>query len=664
MKTTLRSILSLVCAATLMLPVSTIKAQTPDLTISEVRAGNAGTAKAVAVIEDARSGLFRYDSTDTTTADDGALTLVGAGKRYKRIADVITPQMFGAKGDGTTDDTAAITAAISAANTQKKALYFPVPAGGFYKITDKLTLTSGLRVYGEGYRSAIKQVTQGRNVFEAASNTTIEGLRLIGDDGNTATDLLASNGVLIIGATTVTVRDCYMSNFQSCGILVRDSNLVSLSGNFIFGNRWPGGISNGSDILCNNTVKTSGLLIKDNFCLSNNSQGIYISSGVATDNVIISDNICITHNADLTQTVQASVLRRYGIRVGFTGGVEFAATVSGNICTNTNFSGIYTLSNGSPSGKLVISNNQVIDTGYTPGSALSGGIHISQTGGMVDCHDNMIRRFRGDQSGAIKYAGEYSADYVRASIHHNYIEDPVKYGVFMIGWIRNVTVQSNRIVNPGDAAITATGTAAYTGQGGLRILENEILRGNALAHAIMLDVDNYTLRNEVHKNYIHGFDKTVNSTANTGIYIKKNNASVTGNLVSNFRHGIYFEPILSTNGLQDVVCDRNEIENCENGIVTRFSNSSLAPYVICQGTVFRNVTAKFSGGGSFSAGYDGRKFGNGNMEFHAAAIPTKGAFLAQDKLYYSNPLPGGWIGAVCVTSGSPGVWKQYGAVEP
>jgi hypothetical protein len=46
------------------------------------------------------------------------------------------------------------------------------------------------------------------------------------------------------------------------------------------------------------------------------------------------------------------------------------------------------------------------------------------------------------------------------------------------------------------------------------------------------------------------------------------------------------------------------------------------------------------------------------------AIPTSGTFKRNDWFDFHNPTAAGWKGAVCVTAGTPGTWKRYGAIEP
>lgn len=64
-----------------------------------------------------RQGFFRWVPQDKSTPSDGGLVFKDAqGRRYFRIYEHVTPQMFGALGDGQTDDTQAFRAMFSALN--------------------------------------------------------------------------------------------------------------------------------------------------------------------------------------------------------------------------------------------------------------------------------------------------------------------------------------------------------------------------------------------------------------------------------------------------------------------------------------------------------------------------------------------------------------------
>ena len=87
----------------------------------------AGAATQVRITDPGIAGFFYYDASDTASTDNGGTVIVsGNGKRWKRLFDgAVNVKWFGAKGDGVTDDTAAIQAAIDSCVLGEKALYFP-----------------------------------------------------------------------------------------------------------------------------------------------------------------------------------------------------------------------------------------------------------------------------------------------------------------------------------------------------------------------------------------------------------------------------------------------------------------------------------------------------------------------------------------------------------
>ena len=53
---------------------------------------------------------------------------------------------------------------------------------------------------------------------------------------------------------------------------------------------------------------------------------------------------------------------------------------------------------------------------------------------------------------------------------------------------------------------------------------------------------------------------------------------------------------------------------------------------------------------------------SGSLKIRGTAAPTTGAWLQGDSVIFTNPVAGGFIGAVCTTAGSPGTWKTFGAI--
>ena len=89
-------------------------------------------------VADGGGGLFRWDASDTTTDDNGVYIQPDAGGtgRWIRLhTDNITPYMFGAVGDGVTDDTAAIQATIDAVES------LLIPYGGTFAIEGTIVVS-------------------------------------------------------------------------------------------------------------------------------------------------------------------------------------------------------------------------------------------------------------------------------------------------------------------------------------------------------------------------------------------------------------------------------------------------------------------------------------------------------------------------------------------
>ena len=107
---------------------------------------------------------------------------------------------YGAKGDGATDDTAAIASAIYDAEASHSAVYFPA---GIYIVTTHassymLPIVSNLRVYGEGMGASILRVKDGSGSYDSlfgpkfspASNIVVTDLTI--DQNSSGNPLLSA----------------------------------------------------------------------------------------------------------------------------------------------------------------------------------------------------------------------------------------------------------------------------------------------------------------------------------------------------------------------------------------------------------------------------------------------------------------------------------------
>lgn len=132
------------------------------------------------------------------------------------FADV---RAYGAKGDGITDDTAAIVAAIAAVPDFGTVL-FPAPAS-FYKITAPLVVNHPVTLKGD--KATLRQVTPNKQVIRVTANQVhVHGLALEGIQF--ATGAALERGIEVIGTNAaspirdVSVTDCSFGNLGFYGI--------------------------------------------------------------------------------------------------------------------------------------------------------------------------------------------------------------------------------------------------------------------------------------------------------------------------------------------------------------------------------------------------------------------------------------------------------------
>lgn len=50
-------------------------------------------------------------------------------------------------------------------------------------------------------------------------------------------------------------------------------------------------------------------------------------------------------------------------------------------------------------------------------------------------------------------------------------------------------------------------------------------------------------------------------------------------------------------------------------------------------------------------------------DFYGTAAPGSGTYARGDRVWNTTPAAAGYVGWVCVTAGTPGTWKGFGAIE-
>ncbi|GEO08778.1 hypothetical protein SAE01_12740 [Segetibacter aerophilus] len=570
------------------------------------------------------------------------------------VGDLATPdfshvtnvRQFNVKGDGSTVDVTAIRAALAATRHP----FFP---RGTYIINDEITVPVGTVIEGEE-GTIIRQTALNKNSFIVLGNTTIRGVRLEGLSTGTATDYDKNNGVFING-DNIKISDCVITGFQADGIQIRNSNNVSITNNILYGNKY--GFSQSTDIAFYSTSPSKGAIITGNYCLSNNSQGIWFNANGNNSEAIISSNICITKADDgVSDVTMPNLIRRHGIETSYGAGTKFPLIVTGNICGNTRLSGIYSQGNPAPSGRVVITNNNLFKNGQETDFTLcqlGAGIYINTLGGEVVCSNNLVWDYMGVRGG-ITYNGSYtSTDVVGAIISNNVIENSGYFGIDITNKSRNLSVQGNKITNSARNDISYVGDVLSNG-GGLKIIGNTFVRNNHNYQSVFLDAGNQQSPGEVTNNTFIGDDATTATEANAAIRAIQPRWSIKNNKFNNFYYGVFLNPEIQVNGKQNnFTVDFNEFDTLHDAIVIR--KDAFSPVYPVFGNVFKNVVNPLSGAGYASAAYIGER--NGTLvKYFNTAPPTNGAWQVGDEVVNTAPTSAGVKSWLCTTAGTPGVW--------
>ena len=141
--------------------------------------------------------------------------------------DVVSVKDFGAVGDGVTDDTAAIQAALDSG-----AAGVFIPQGTY--LCGALTIPSNVQLYGEGAASILK-VKNSANATLLTNDDTVGGnsgieLRDFAIDGNYTNQTGSPNGIQLSVVTMSKVVGVSISNVRGMGVLLTDSDGNELSG--------------------------------------------------------------------------------------------------------------------------------------------------------------------------------------------------------------------------------------------------------------------------------------------------------------------------------------------------------------------------------------------------------------------------------------------------
>jgi hypothetical protein len=339
-----------------------------------------------------------------------------------KLKDTVSAKDFGATGDGTTDDTAAIQAAINAVNAKGGGvLFFPV---GTYKVTATILLKPFVDIKGEvrgewgtGNPGVRFDKRHGNDVFYADAATamhgvTFENFHILGNNptslGGGGIRILNCNSVMfkfvwitaVTGHAFVVGRGTgadYHNYFYNCYALSCDGDGFRIGSDWCrLVDCWCDETANGINIFGGSWAYIERVHLEAHTVSAINISG---TNGFANSYTKISNSIIYSRNVDAHGINFAVGAAGYDIQVTKTrfvkdagGGTCYALNYSSNCNTLTvtscDFIGYTAVGNpaNNPSGSVIFTNNY-ISSPFTALGAIIDGNTFTGTVALTDCSE-------------------------------------------------------------------------------------------------------------------------------------------------------------------------------------------------------------------------------------------------------------------------------------
>lgn len=274
-----------------------------------------------------------------------------------KLQDVISVKDFGAKGDGVTDDTAAIQAAINAAytsSTAKEVVFPSADASDFYKITAPIVITKPIRLRGESTSGALilavglsagQFILDFSNAVSSAYFFGIENLTVRSDNG-------APNGIRIRDVSHLDMRNVWCYNLAKGVVITSGTPGASCFANYFY---------NLTGYLCNQTVTvenfSGGGQYTFEHCNFTGNYGFNLNSSSAINQLGFKGcnfEQCGTNSLLISGTVQGLSLNNCRTE-GLNGAADFQIyPTAGNEVTGISISGCYFTTDAGASVPIVL----------------------------------------------------------------------------------------------------------------------------------------------------------------------------------------------------------------------------------------------------------------------------------------------------------------------
>jgi len=378
-------------------------------------------------------------ATDATNVTYTATGTGAVGRTVQsRLTETVSVKDFGAKGDGTTDDTAAIQSALNSGSVD---VYLPK---GTYIVT-ALTISATLRFHGEG---TLKRSASASSYMLSisVSNVTVDGISFDGAGaGSTIGTTNQSEGAIIAYGTdstapvvNINVRNCKIDGLAGFGIRVNYASNVRIENNLIDNCGY---------------AAILGLSLIDSVITKNRIDNINSSSGavnwygisITRDATVATSVSARSTNCIITENIISNVVQWTGIDTH----APLKCTIANNavyFCLN----GIYAQyddaseANKQPATDTIITGN-VVEGRAT---ASENAIGIASIG-LAALPNQRITISNNILNGCGSYAAAQGALYItntnHADVKDNVAEKCIRVGIGISGTSQYCTIRGNKI---------------------------------------------------------------------------------------------------------------------------------------------------------------------------------------------------------------------------
>ncbi len=612
---------------------------------------------------------------------------------FQEISQIVTPEMFGAIGDGSTDDTEALQAWVNAHNTIRRGTN-----GKIYKITNHINLPNYAKIDLAG--CTVRQTTKDKNAFLANGKNDIEiigsGIVEAGHTiaANTAFDFENNNGFFIQNCTRFNMNRVWIRKWGACGIYKSGGSSINITYNLFSENYTVNIASPHADIFMGtNILNTTGgkNTILNNYCLSKDSRlGIALNTQGGEIENICQNNILIPCDASLNPVTNVNQITRWhGIELGYTPAPGSLYNVSNNVIGFCSKSCIYAANGETLSGEYLtggvahIYSNTCYSSGWLATEEYGGAIYLVGPYKSVKIYNNIIDDYRGASGAPINCDTRCRNEGTRTKPHqaeivNNTISDSRFRAIRATG--KNVKIEGNTInlnksvfnygngdiIPDGDIILVDNFGIGYKPEG-IAIKNNTIIINHASdwnTNAIRIEFSSgQTAIPIIQNNIIRNTGTSKDNFA--GIWLGNAiDALVHSNMFENTALGVYYHALPSSFVKRNPSLKRNTFIGCSDLVAWSGAGFGAGSMMIFDSSnTYTGQTRKF-----LSYTNESNEFFLeadlicGALHFRGSANPTIGTFSVGDQYKTSPTSSGQSLGSICTVAGVAGAatWASVG----